>query len=103
MGGKSWRKVILGGQSISCEGMEKEKAGQWPWGREQSQASSDDGEAGGSLEGGALCRLVEKHRMQVKMRSGESNMPKRNQKTHQEEKECYHVTVTRALTGELPK
>ena len=59
MGGKSWRKVIVGGQSISCEGMGKEKVGQWLWGREQSQASSDDGEAGGSLEGGALCRLVE--------------------------------------------
>lgn len=53
-GGKTWRKVLLGGQSINCESIKKQKAGKWPWGRGQSQASSDDGEAGGSLEGGAL-------------------------------------------------
>ena len=54
-GGKTWRKVLLGGQSINCESIKKKKkAGKWPWGRGQSQASSDDGEAGGSLERGAL-------------------------------------------------
>ena len=88
-GGKTWRKVILGGQSINCESIKKQKAGKWPWGRGQSQASSDDGEAGGSLERGALWRLVVKHRMLLKMRTGDANIPERNQKSHQEEKERY--------------
>ena len=39
-----------------------------------------------------------KNRMLVRMRTGESNMSKRNQKTHQEEKACYPVTVTNQST-----